>query len=351
MKEALDEQRKLLRLHHSQRDVLTRLENHWDGLTVFLDHPQIPMDNNGSERILRNPVVGRKNYYGSVTQWSARFTAVMFSIFETLELWGINELEWLSDYLRACALAGGEAPEDISLHLPWHIREREERSWKYSGRTFSESEVECIRAIIDEDSSGTRSAIARISCEQLRWYRADGSLKSASMFKVLSAMEAAGLIELPPPRSYRASVRMKPLVHTARTDARESILAPAGMLAEQMRVQIAETDAQKSLWNEYIDRYHYLGYTPLAGAQLKYLVYAGEELLALLGFGASAWKIAPREWYIGWSNEQREANLHLVVNNARFLILPWVCSKKTPSIGAKAPLWEAFQSLSLEAPT
>ena len=332
IKVVLNEQRRLPRLHHKQQDVLKSLENHWKGLTVFLDHPHIPMDNNGSERILRNPVVGRKNYYGSVTQWSARFTAVMFSIFETLELWKINELEWLSDYLRACALAGGAEPEDISEHLPWNIREREEGKWKFSGRTFSETEVECIRTVIDEDTSSARTVIARVSCEQLGWYRADGTPKTASMYKVLRAMEAAGLIELPPPRSTRASVRMKPIEHTSRTDARESILAPAGVLAERMRVEIAENDAQKSLWNEYVDRYHYLGYTPLAGAQLKYLVYAGEQPLALLGFGASAWKIAPREWYIGWSNEKREVNLHLVVNNARFLILPWVCSKNLASM-------------------
>jgi transposase len=332
IKAVLNEQRRLSVLHHKQQEVLKRLENHWEGLTVFLDRPHIPMDNNGSERILRNPVVGRKNYYGSGTPWSARFTAVMFSIFETLELWKINELEWLSDYLRACALAGGTAPEDISEHLPWNIIEREEPSWKFSGRRFTQAEVECIRAVISEDTTGTRTAIAQVACDQLGWYRADGSRKTESMFTVLRKMETKGLIELPPPRPYRRSVRLKPVAHTARTDAREPLLTPAGILGKQMRVEIAETDAQKSLWNEYVDRYHYLGYAPLAGAQLKYLVYAAEHVVALLGFGASAWKIAPREWHIGWSSEQREKNLHLVVNNARFLILPWIQSKNLASM-------------------
>jgi len=78
--------------------------------------------------------------------------------------------------------------------------------------------------------------------------------------------------------------------------------------------------------------HHYLGCTPLAGAQLKYLVYAGQEPVALLSFGASAWKVAPRDWYIGWSNEKREQNLHLVVNNARFMVLPWVHSKNLASM-------------------
>jgi len=329
MKRIFGEERKQSRLHHSQKSVLKSLSIHWEGLTVFVDHPEIPMDNNGSERILRNPVVGRKNYYGSGAIWSARFTAVMFSIFETLQLWEINQLEWLSDYFRSCALAGGRAPEDISAHLPWNITERREKSWKYCGREFTESEVACIRSIIDEDTSRNRSAIARIACEQLKWYRPDGRAKTASMRQVLVKMEAAGLISLPPLLRTH-STQMKPIEHTVRTAMGEEILLPAGKLPE-VHVEIAKTTDEKRLWNEYIDRYHYLGYTPLPGAQMKYCVYSGDDLLALLGFGACAWRVAPRDWYIGWSDEKREEHLHLLVNNARFLILPWVYSKNLAS--------------------
>jgi hypothetical protein len=86
-----------------------------------------------------------------------------------------------------------------------------------------------------------------------------------------------------------------------------------------------------SLWNELIERYHYLGYDPLPGAQMRYFVVAGGRMLAALGFGASAWKVAPRDRFIGWSHEQRSANLNLIVNNARFLILPWVRSPNLAS--------------------
>jgi hypothetical protein len=85
------------------------------------------------------------------------------------------------------------------------------------------------------------------------------------------------------------------------------------------------------LWNEYIERYHYLGYTPLPGAQLRYFVTMDEQILALLGFGASAWQIAPRDKFIGWDHEQRLRGLPLIVNNARFLILPWIQSKNLAS--------------------
>jgi hypothetical protein len=329
MKRIFGEERRHDRLHHSQRSVLKSFDTHWEGLTVFVDHPEIPMDNNGSERILRNPVVGRKNYYGSGAIWSARFTAVMFSIFETLQLWEINQLQWLSDYFRACALAGGKAPEDISAHLPWNIKERKEKTWKYCGRVFTESELTCIRSIIDEDTGRNRTAIARIACEQLKWYRPDGTPKTASMSQVLVKMEAGGLITLPPLLQVH-STRMKPIEHTSRSDPQAEIVLSAGALPH-VHVEIAKTVDEKSLWNEYIDRYHYLGYTPLAGAQMKYCVYSEDTLLALLGFGACAWRLAPRDWYIEWSDEKREENLHLVLNNARFLILPWVYSKNLAS--------------------
>jgi hypothetical protein len=94
-----------------------------------------------------------------------------------------------------------------------------------------------------------------------------------------------------------------------------------------LRLQQVSAGTGSRQWNEHIARYHYLGYTPLAGSQMRYNVFAGEHLVALISFGASAWKLAERERFIGWDPAQRERNLQLIVNNARFLILPWVQSK------------------------
>ncbi|MFP3871172.1 MAG: Druantia anti-phage system protein DruA, partial [Syntrophobacteria bacterium] len=85
------------------------------------------------------------------------------------------------------------------------------------------------------------------------------------------------------------------------------------------------------LWNEFIDRYHYLGYSSLAGAQLRYFIKEADEILALLSFSAAAWKTAPRDRFIGWDKDKQKENLHLVVNNSRFLLLPWVRSKNLAS--------------------
>jgi len=107
------------------RKVLESLKNHWEGLVRFVDHPEIPMDNNGSERILRNPALGRKNYYGSGSLWSGRLTAMMFSILATLELWILNPRAWLTWYFEQCAAIGGKAPADIEPFLPWNLSEEQ----------------------------------------------------------------------------------------------------------------------------------------------------------------------------------------------------------------------------------
>lgn len=108
-------------LHVAKHKVLSSLQRHWDGLTVFLKRPEIAMDNNAAERMLRNPVVGRKNYYGSGSVWSAQLAAMMFSILQTLLLWGINPHHWLSAFLQACAESGSQSPADLSPFVPWQM--------------------------------------------------------------------------------------------------------------------------------------------------------------------------------------------------------------------------------------
>jgi transposase len=103
--------------------ILTSLKNHWKGLSVFVDHPEVPMDNNKAERSIRNPVTGRKNFYGSGSLWSSQLAAIMFSIFQTIALCGLNCNHWLRLYLSACAQNHGKAPEDLSPFLPWQMEE------------------------------------------------------------------------------------------------------------------------------------------------------------------------------------------------------------------------------------
>src|SRR5205823_10166690 len=116
-------------LHPARRKVLESLGEHWTGLTVFVEHPEVPMDNNTAERAERGPVVGRKNYYGSGAVWAGQLAAMMFSLLQTLCLWDLNPRAWLTAYLTACAEAGGVAPPDLELFLPWHLSEEQRQAW------------------------------------------------------------------------------------------------------------------------------------------------------------------------------------------------------------------------------
>lgn len=104
-----------------QKKLLASLLEHWSGLTVFVERPEVPMDNNRAENTIRTPVNGRKNYYGSGSIWSAQLAAMLFSILQTLVLWGINPRHWLTRYLTVCAENGASAPQDIDPLLPWSM--------------------------------------------------------------------------------------------------------------------------------------------------------------------------------------------------------------------------------------
>ena len=121
MEDRMTKERKSEKTHHACKKVLDSLDDHWDGLTVFVDRPEIPMDNNKAERQIRGPVVGRKNYYGSGSEWSGRLAAVLFSIFQTLDIFDLNPRRWLESYLLACAENGGNAPANIDAFLPWNM--------------------------------------------------------------------------------------------------------------------------------------------------------------------------------------------------------------------------------------
>jgi transposase len=116
-------------LHPAKKHVLESMGDHWTGLTVFVEHPEVPMDNNTAERAERGPVVGRKNYYGSGSLWSGQLAAMLFSLFQTLMLWNINPRVWLREYLQACASAGGKAPAERDPFLPWQMSEQKRKEW------------------------------------------------------------------------------------------------------------------------------------------------------------------------------------------------------------------------------
>jgi hypothetical protein len=196
---------------------------------------------------------------------------------------------------------------------------------RYCGREFTDGDIQLLQRIMKDNAGINRYQLSIKFCEEAGWRKADGGLKDMSCRVALLRMQRDGHISLPAPQKPHNKPGAK---RTLFALPQPEVNNKAG--EHVLQLQLVEK-ADSALWNEYIDRYHYLGYTPLPGAQLRYFVKSGTQILALLGFGAAAWKTAPRDSYIDWDAGTRKRNLHLIVNNARFLILPWVRSRNLAS--------------------
>ncbi|ACV63054.1 conserved hypothetical protein [Desulfofarcimen acetoxidans DSM 771] len=200
---------------------------------------------------------------------------------------------------------------------------------KICGRVFSYDDLVLIRKFITDNPSASRQKISREVCLVFGWFKPDGGLKDMSCRVALLKLYRSGLIELPAPR-HRYGNGDKFSRQTPEGDPKDPIIEPAGKLTP-LEIQRVISKKDSYLWNEFIERYHYLGYKPLPGAQIRYLITCPLGYLGAIGFSAAAWKVQPRDTWIGWSKDQRTEKLHLVVNNSRFLILPWVNSKNLAS--------------------
>ena len=199
---------------------------------------------------------------------------------------------------------------------------------RYCGRLFTADEMEQIRALIAFEPKRNRAQLSRLACDQLGWLTTNGRRKEMSCRVAMLRMHRDGLIRLPPPQKGNANGHHRPRA-TAASDPPPRWRSDADWRSLEFRP--VQSQADSALWNELIQRYHYLKYKPLPGAQIRYMVFSGPDLLAVLGFGAAAWTLAPRDRLVGWTAEQRQHNLHRVVNNARFLILPWIRSQNLAS--------------------
>ncbi len=197
------------------------------------------------------------------------------------------------------------------------------------GRAFDGADLERIREAITEAHPPLRAEIARRVCRALDWSDACGRPKLMSARVGLLRLHRAGLIELPAPS--RGNGNGRALVHGPKVWPEPVPVQCRLRELSGLRLEPVADQRASRLWNGLIDRYHYLGYKPLPGAQLRYLIGWDGGLLGAIGFGAAAWKVAARDRWIGWERDAREAHLGRVLNNARFLILPWVQVKNLAS--------------------
>ena len=145
-------------------------------------------------------------------------------------------------------------------------------------------------------------------------------------------MDEKGTIKLPACRKQYTNKGAAKVQRTGKADIQPTISTKLKRLSPILLTRV-DNQKQRQLWYEYVDRYHYLGYQLPFGAQLRYFIKAGatHDILGCFQFSSPAWKMAPRDRWIGWTDEQRKVNLQKIINNSRFLIFPWVEVKNLAS--------------------
>jgi hypothetical protein len=199
----------------------------------------------------------------------------------------------------------------------------------FAGRRFASDELVLMRQAATDYAGLGITEISRTICEWLDWKRPNGRLKNHECRLLLERLHHEGILSLPDlHRSGRRGPRT--VTTNTRSDSQTPIQCSLADL-EPLRLTLID-NSNSALWRQFIQRYHYLGCRVPVGAHLRYFVHSpAGQILACLLWASPAWKMAARDRWIGWSAAQRARNLQYIVNNSRFLILPWVQVKALAS--------------------
>jgi hypothetical protein len=200
---------------------------------------------------------------------------------------------------------------------------------RYRGRDLKAADITMIRETIHTHYARGRSFIGVQLCERWDWRQDNGEYKAFAARDLLCRLARAGLVKLPPPQRVKVN---RPKSYAQIPFFIETPLS--GTLAEHAAPVVKEVHgaAEHYLWDYLLAHHHYLGRATLVGEHLKQLVFIGDQVVGCLGWASAAWKIAPRDQHIGWTLAQKRARLHLLTNNVRFLLLPWI---RLPHLASK----------------
>lgn len=190
------------------------------------------------------------------------------------------------------------------------------------GREVTSQDIQHIKEVVEACGGLSRDELAQTICEHWEWVTASGRYKVQACRKLLVKLEEQGELQLPAKRPGGSPKLQKP----GRTEGTEPGPEVTGSLAEvrPVSLEVVSDGKTKGLWNEYVDRYHYLGYQRPFGCRVRYFVVCDGGLLGCILLAGAAKSIGIRDGWIGWSDQQRLRNLPWVINNTRFLIFPWV---------------------------
>jgi hypothetical protein len=190
------------------------------------------------------------------------------------------------------------------------------------GREFSPAEIDLIKALVSSHSDLSRRKLSLLICEKLDWRQANGNLKDRACRDVLIRLNNQSVITLPKP-TMDFTTQSAGVKHIDFTKPSHDITGTPKNFPPPV-VHLVRNNEQRNLWNYLVDSYHYKNCRIVVGRHLKYLLYLERQLIGCLGFADAVLQLKSRDEWIGWDEKQRQANLHLVINNVRFLILPWI---------------------------
>jgi hypothetical protein len=193
----------------------------------------------------------------------------------------------------------------------------------FCGRQFSSAELQLICAVIKRCAGLSRMELAHTVCELLQWQRSGGGLKARECREFLELLDSQGMVRLPSKRPTKPVGSRTRVPVSAAGEPAAPLQGKVGAF-EPIVLEPVQSEQQRLLFRELVGRYHYLGHAVAFGAHVRYLFYSGEQVLGCMQFSSPAWRMAVRERWIGWDEQARRGNLQRVVNQSRFLILPWV---------------------------
>jgi hypothetical protein len=192
----------------------------------------------------------------------------------------------------------------------------------WCGRTFRADELAVMRQVASDCAALGVTEIARTLCELVEWKRPSGRLKNHECRLLLERLQADGMLTLPPVRALGG--RGPRRVDVSGPDVAPAPVEGTARDCDPLELCLVAGEAESRRWRELMERYHYLGCRVPFGAHLRYWVRARERDVACLLWTSPAWKMQARDRWIGWTDAQRRRHLPWLVNNGRFLILPWV---------------------------
>jgi hypothetical protein len=206
---------------------------------------------------------------------------------------------------------------------------------RFCGRVFTAQEISLIQEVVATCAGISCTELAHTICELLNWTRANGRLKATECLELLTQLDSQGILVLPARKTLGSVKSQKRISPEGAADFYSELTGSVEQFTP-IDIELVQSREQRLLFQELVSRYHYLGYAMPFGARLQYLCYVSrphKQIVGCLQFSSPAWRMKPRDQWIGWDDATRGRYLQHVVNNSRFLVLAKITNLSSALLG------------------